>query len=211
MGVDNFSVRWSGQIQPRFSENYTFYATADDGVRLRVDGRQLINQWHDQAATEYHSEIELRAGQYYDVEIEYYERGGLATMKLEWESLSQRREAISSARLFPAQVNLRNLPIPAQFRLGQNYPNPFNPATTIEFDLPVASLVNLTLYDMLGHEVTPLIQNAPHAAGSHFVNWYGDNNRNEPLASGLYFYKLHAAPLDGSKPFVATKKMFLIR
>ncbi len=211
MGADNFSVRWSGQIRPRFSENYTFYATADDGVRLRVDGRQLINQWHDQAATEYHAEIALRAGQYYDIEIEYYERGGLASMKLEWESLSQRRETIASTRLFPTQVNLKNLPIPAQFRLGQNYPNPFNPVTTIEFDLPAASLVSLKIYDMLGRELTQLVRNEQFTAGSHFINWYGDNEQGAALASGLYFYKLSATPLNGGRAFSATRKMFLIR
>ncbi|MGH7453741.1 MAG: PA14 domain-containing protein, partial [bacterium] len=211
MGADHFSVRWTGQIRPRFSETHTFYALADDGIRLWVNDRLLIDQWRDQVATEYSSNIELRAGQYDDIKVEYYERGGQAVMKLEWESLSQRRETVSSTRLFPAQVNTSNLPIPAQFSLRQNYPNPFNPATTIEFDLPTASLVDLTIHDMLGHEVTKLRRDEYHPAGSHFAQWYGENDRGEPLVSGLYFYKLIATPLDGSKSYLQTKKMLLIQ
>src|SRR5581483_4909068 len=44
MGADTFSVRWQGQVQPRFSETYTFYTTSDDGVRLWINGQQLINK-----------------------------------------------------------------------------------------------------------------------------------------------------------------------
>ena len=47
VGADNFSVRWSGQVEPRFTETYTFYTQTDDGARLWVNGVQLVNDWTD--------------------------------------------------------------------------------------------------------------------------------------------------------------------
>jgi glucose/arabinose dehydrogenase len=218
IGADNFSVRWTGQIQSRFSETYTFYALVDDGIRLWVNDRLLIDQWHDQAATLYSRRLDLSAGKFYDIKIEYYERGGLATIKLEWESLSQRREIISSTRLFPTSVNIKNLPIPAQFSLAQNYPNPFsvdrtfgNPVTIMEFDLPTESRVSLTIFDMLGQEMIKLVHDGRYPAGAHFAQWFGVDLHGANVPSGLYFYKLTAAPLNGGKSFVETKKLLLVR
>jgi len=211
IGADNFSVRWTGQIRPRFSETYAFYALADDGIRLWVNDQLLIDRWHDQAATEYSGTIDLRAAQFYDIQIEYYERIGQAVMELEWESFSQRREIVSSTRLFPVRVNLKNLPVPESFALKQNYPNPFNPATTIEFDLPAESVVNLAIYDMLGQEVITLMKNEHYSGGEQFAQWYGADHNGAFVPSGLYFYKLTAVPLNGGKPFRAAKKMLLIR
>ena len=53
LATSNYSVRWSGKITPRYSETYTFSAVTDDGVRLWVNGQQLINQWVDQGPTVY--------------------------------------------------------------------------------------------------------------------------------------------------------------
>ena len=51
LGPDNFSVRWSGEVQPLYSQEYTFYTVSDDGVRLWVNGVKLIDNWSDHAAT----------------------------------------------------------------------------------------------------------------------------------------------------------------
>src|SRR5215204_3555274 len=48
MGADNFAVRWRGQVEPPTTDTYTFYANSDDGVRLWVDGRLLIDNWVNQ-------------------------------------------------------------------------------------------------------------------------------------------------------------------
>lgn len=50
--ADSFQIRWTGKIVPRFTETYTFYTQTDEGVRLWVNGTQLINQWKDQLVTE---------------------------------------------------------------------------------------------------------------------------------------------------------------
>jgi chitinase len=88
---------------------------------------------------------------------------------------------------------------PGSFALLQNYPNPFNPTTTITYVLPGLSHVNLTVHDILGREVSVLV-NERKEAGVHEVTFDGSN-----LASGVYFYRLQA----GS--FVAVKRSLLLK
>jgi hypothetical protein len=87
---------------------------------------------------------------------------------------------------------------PNEYRLLQNYPNPFNPSTTIKFELPRESHVNLTVYDVLGRELSRLV-NERMDAGYHDVKFDGS-----ALASGMYFYRIQA----GS--YVNTKKLLLL-
>jgi len=89
--------------------------------------------------------------------------------------------------------------IPTDYNLGQNFPNPFNPSTNIKFGLPKSSDVKLKIYDILGNEVSTLINNRLNP-GTFEVHW--DASR---FASGVYFYKLEA---DG---FVQTKRMLLVK
>lgn len=85
------------------------------------------------------------------------------------------------------------------YLLSQNYPNPFNPSTTITYEVPRSSDVTLSVYDMLGREVSVLV-NEKREAGVHEVKFDGSN-----LASGVYLYRLQA----GS--FVETRKLILLR
>jgi mono/diheme cytochrome c family protein len=101
IGVDAFSVRWTGEIEPRFSELYTFYTASDDGVRLWVNNQLLIDHWTDHAMAEDHGSIALVAGQKYPVRLEYFENGGQAGVRLEWSSPSQYRELIPPSQLSP--------------------------------------------------------------------------------------------------------------
>ncbi|MFZ5519550.1 MAG: right-handed parallel beta-helix repeat-containing protein [Candidatus Zhuqueibacterota bacterium] len=77
-------------------------------------------------------------------------------------------------------------PIPESFSLNQNYPNPFNPSTTIEFALPRPCFVTLTIYNMMGEEVTSLITERL-TAGIHRCNWDARG-----ISSGIYLYRLEA-------------------
>ncbi|HOU42361.1 MAG TPA: PA14 domain-containing protein, partial [Promineifilum sp.] len=83
LGNDNFSVRWTGRFN--FSGgNKSFIATADDGIRIWIDGTLLIDGWRDQAPTEYRAQRSLSAG-VHEVKVEYYENGGGAVARLRWE------------------------------------------------------------------------------------------------------------------------------
>jgi fibronectin type 3 domain-containing protein len=101
IGVDNFSVRWIGRVMPRYSEPYTFITTSDDGIRLWVNNVLLVDNWTDHAPTENTGLINLIAGQNYDIKIEFYENGGGAVSKLEWQSPSQTREPVATSQLYP--------------------------------------------------------------------------------------------------------------
>jgi len=101
IGVDTFSVRWTGQVQPAYSETYTFYTMSDDGVRLWVNGVQLVNNWTGHAPTENSGTISLVGGNRYSIQMDYYEDGGGAQAALSWSSPSQSKEVIPVNRLFP--------------------------------------------------------------------------------------------------------------
>jgi RHS repeat-associated protein len=102
IGVDEFSVRWTGAVQPAYSETYTFYTVSDDGIRLWVNGQLVIDKWIDQGPTEWSGQIALQAGQRYDIRVEFYERFGGAMAKLLWSSPSQAKQVVPQGQLFPA-------------------------------------------------------------------------------------------------------------
>jgi glucose/arabinose dehydrogenase len=82
VGADDFSVRWSGDFD--FAGGaYTFSATSDDGVRVRVDGTLLVDAWQDQGPTMYTAATTLAAGAH-AVNVEYYEHGGAALVSVSW-------------------------------------------------------------------------------------------------------------------------------
>ena len=101
LGSDGFSVRWTGELEPRYSESYTLTTSSDDGVRLWVDGRLLIDHWNDHPVTDASGTLTLIAGRRYSVRLEYYENRGLAAARLTWASASQTREPIPANRLSP--------------------------------------------------------------------------------------------------------------
>ncbi|NOK58322.1 MAG: hypothetical protein GFH27_549279n128 [Chloroflexi bacterium AL-W] len=98
---DSFSVRWSGQVEAAQDGTYTFITRSDDGVRLWVDGQRLIDNWTNHAVTENRGSITLATGQRYDLQLEYYEQSGQATIQLFWEAPGQARQIIPSEQLYP--------------------------------------------------------------------------------------------------------------
>ncbi len=101
---DQCSVRWTGQVEPAFTEPYTFYANTDDGARLWLNGTLIIDAWWDQAPTEYASgPIQLVAGQKCPLRLEWYDNTGSGTCELRWSSPSTPKQVIPSARLHPPE------------------------------------------------------------------------------------------------------------
>jgi hypothetical protein len=97
--------------------------------------------------------------------------------------------------------------VPSRFALQQNYPNPFNPVTTISIDLPVASTVTVTVYNLIGQEIKTLVGDQAMDAGTHTVQF--DANA---LASGVYLYRLQANSTDDpSTSFTQIRKMMLLK
>ena len=94
--------------------------------------------------------------------------------------------------------------IPITFALHQNYPNPFNPITSLRYDLPEQAQVTLTVYDLMGREVTQLI-NTTQKAGYRSVQWNATDMHGKPVSAGVYLYQIQAGE------FVRTKKMVLLK
>jgi beta-glucosidase len=81
---DHYSIRWTGKVVPERSGDYTLSLRADDGVRLWIDGRKLIDDWsvHPAKATE--AKLHVQAGVPLDLKLEYYEQAGEASLQLGW-------------------------------------------------------------------------------------------------------------------------------
>ena len=94
--------------------------------------------------------------------------------------------------------------IPDAYVLEQNYPNPFNPETRIKYAIPEAGLVTLRIYNIDGQLVRTL-QNANQSAGRYEKTWDGNNEFNNKVSSGVYFYKLQ------SNDFMQVRKMVLLK
>lgn len=96
--------------------------------------------------------------------------------------------------------------LPTKFALLQNYPNPFNPSTVIRYQLPVSSYVTLRVYDILGGDVSVLVDDYM-AAGDHEAIFDASS-----LASGVYFYRIQATGLSGAGfSHIQTNKMVLMK
>ena len=96
-------------------------------------------------------------------------------------------------------VETGRVDLPAAFSLAQNYPNPFNPSTTIRYSLPTSANVSLAVFNTLGQQVA-LLQNGEQEAGYHEVRFDASG-----MASGVYFYRIHAGT------YVETRKLLLMK
>ena len=94
--------------------------------------------------------------------------------------------------------------VPTVFMLHQNFPNPFNPITTLRYDLPSDALVTLSIYDMLGKEITQLVKGLQEA-GFKSIPWDATDSMGRPVSAGVYLYQIQAGD------FVQTKKMVLLK
>ncbi|MBA3845506.1 MAG: hypothetical protein H0X45_02550 [Planctomycetes bacterium] len=103
--ADRFSVRWTAEFVPRYSENYQFITTSDDGVRLWIDEQLIIDQWTNHSPTEHIGQAQVTAGRRHRLHMEFFENGGGAVARLEWASASQVREVVPRERLYSGPVD----------------------------------------------------------------------------------------------------------
>ncbi len=173
---DTFSVQWVGQIEPLYSEDYTFYTKSDDGVRLWLNGKLLIDNWTAHSAAEDNATISLKAGQKYDIKLQYFEATGSSLISLSWSSKSQAKAIIPQTQL---------------------YPNVTLVAGTSPFDYAIFSQENTTLNSSLIHYIAGSV----HSNGGLTDNGYTvitdslEITGNERNINGLHYY---GNRIDGS-------------
>ena len=127
VNIDQFSARWTGQVQPKYSGEYTFYINSDNGRRVWVNGKLIVDKWVDDWNIEYAGKIILTAQQKYDIKVEYFENNGGANVKLLWSSTSQEKEIIPSSQLYSnplpttsVSASSTNAAAPANITLSAN-------------------------------------------------------------------------------------------
>jgi flagellar hook assembly protein FlgD len=99
---------------------------------------------------------------------------------------------------------VNNHTIPVSYNLYQNYPNPFNPKTTISYQLPAVSDVNLVIFDIAGRRINQWSY-SNQQAGAYDITWNGKDQSGKTVPSGVYIYRMMAGE------FVESKKMVLLK
>ncbi len=104
VSADNFTARWTGQVQALGTDDYTFHTISDDGVRLWVNGQLLVDQWIDHSPWTNSGNLTLTGTSKYDLTLEFYEKTGGAVSKLYWSSASGSVgfEPVPQSQLYPA-------------------------------------------------------------------------------------------------------------
>ncbi|MBC6697413.1 RICIN domain-containing protein [Hymenobacter sp. BT190] len=101
---DNFSVRWEGQVEAPSTGRYKFITRSNDGVRLWVNGKQILDNWSAQGTTTITSaEVSLAAGERATIKMEYYDQEGEATVRLQWVRPNQGSQTVPSVYLYPLE------------------------------------------------------------------------------------------------------------
>ncbi len=99
-----YCVRWTGQVQPQYSETYYFVANTDDGVKLWVNDQLVIDSWAPKSASDLTGTIALQGGVRHNIKMEYYQITGAAVAHLSWYSASQPKQVIPANRLYPSST-----------------------------------------------------------------------------------------------------------
>lgn len=100
IGKDSFSARWTGKMNVAQAGNYTFYGTTDDGMRLFIDDKPVIDTWYNKPDTTVQGSTYLGSGQH-SIRMEYYDNTWNATAKLEWASPTVGRQIVPQSALTP--------------------------------------------------------------------------------------------------------------
>jgi lysophospholipase L1-like esterase len=143
LGDSGFGARWSGRVQPKFSETYHFYTRTTGGVRLWVNNKLLVDDWSTHPLKDNKGSIALKAGVRYDLRVEYFDTSAASRVELHWASARQSREPIPQMRMFASEFD--TTPPTAATRLRATYVTDrayklvWNPATddsgTVVYDV----------------------------------------------------------------------------
>lgn len=191
ISADTYSVRWEGFLLPRTTQVYTIMITGDDGVRVWIDNRLIINKWIDQPPTTHSYAILLSGGVKVPVKIEYYENTGGAVAKLEWSGPNQAREVIPQSQLFPKVstsgiINDPQIPeMMSDMLLSETleasdialFPNPADDVVKIQLNKLAYSTVRLQMINERGVVVHQ----------ESFSNKAEHQLSTKPYSSGIYF------------------------
>ena len=201
IGNDTYSVEWTGQVSPRYTETYRFYAKSDDGNRLWINNQLIIDRWTQQALREDSGSVALTAGQYYNLQMDFFDNIQEGEVHLSWSSPSQLKEIIprSCLRTNDSVTAVEGPPLVPVSRaeLIAARPNPFRLGSVLEFALPARGHATLRIFDVRGAVVATLFDGV--AEGQRRYQFPFDASA---LPAGVYFQQLKAAGVSVSKKMV---------
>ena len=189
---DFFLVRWSGKFQVPFSDTFTFSTESDDGVRLWVNNRLVVDKWEPQYATEWNTEMDLKAGQTYTIRLEYFDKQATALVHLRWSSPQFDKATICKPQLFAGQFTLVTASEPVVDAGLTLFPQPAHDHLTVRYIAPRSGPAQIEVTDLLGRRV--------YQQPVRVVS--GTNEYEIPVADwpgGLYHLAVH--PADQSAVF----------
>jgi len=180
-----WNVRWRGQLEPLYTETYTFYLTIKDLAKLWVNNQLLINQWSGSAlGNTITATMNLTAGQKVPIQVDFAKKASDGKIKLEWSSTSNPREVIPMAQFYSATTTALEDIKNQSFEI---YPNPMKDQLTINSGL--TKVESIKLIDLQGRTVYLNTQ-----------NFSGSKTIDLKLLKGVYFIKL-----KGDAPFETQK------
>jgi len=192
--ADNYASNWDYH----WGDSMNTYIASVEGMRWEV--------WESDSGTAYTSKsyiditVEMTVGNTNGTfDIGYlFTDGATELSDLSWGE--QYCDSLGNAITVTGGTAINNeVPMVNEFKLSQNFPNPFNPTTNIQFEIPENAFVTMSVFDLMGHEVSRLV-NDYREAGSYNVTLDGSN-----LSSGIYFYKLQAGGLTKTMKMVLSK------
>ncbi|WP_077922402.1 PQQ-dependent sugar dehydrogenase [Spirosoma sp. 209] len=148
LGNNNFTVRWMGKVLAPLTGTYTFHTETDDGVRLWVNNKLLIDKWDVQPNTEWTGQIELMAGQQYDIRMDYLENEGVANARLMWSSAQFDRAVIGKPFLFSAPIVTASQP--ETDGALTVFPSPAREQVTVRYVALKSGTAQIDVVDLLG-------------------------------------------------------------
>ena len=185
------------------SSNFHIYSIewSDESIKWYVDDIQFYDFYNDQQDDfttwpfnqDFHLILNLAIGGTWGGQQGIDDSAFPAQFKIDYVKVYEASQLSSYDRL-----------LPIRYKSYQNYPNPFNPVTTLRYDLPEDSFVEITVYDMLGNIIKNLV-NQNENSGYKSVQWNATNNAGQPVSAGLYLYTIEAGQ------FRQTKKMVLLK
>jgi len=195
--TNGFSIRWDGQVQARWNETYTFSTSSDDGVRVWVNGVQIINVWHDGTPNIASGAIALKAGRKVPIRVEYYNGDGNASMRLRWSSPSTPLQLVPQSQLYPTQsasAATPNISLPSGTYSGEQDValSSSSPGATLYYTLDGSTPTNASAYVLNGRIV--------HISGSATLRAraYAPNLLPSDVASASYTINKPLAVAFGS-------------
>jgi hypothetical protein len=194
VNVDQFSIRWTGQIQAKYSDTYTFYVNSDNGRRLWVNGQLIIDKWIPDYGVEYTGTINLKAGVKYDIRLEYFEKDGGANCKLEWSSPTQAREVVATSQLYANKLPIVSLTTPVNNAI---YTTPASVTITANASDTDGTIANVEFYNgatLLGSDATaPFTYSwANVSIGSYIIIARAYDNENAVTTSASITIQVNA-------------------